>query len=120
AQGHAVKPARYGPLVRDRRRLAGQDEESRLESVLGILMMVQLVPDDIPHQLAMPLHKGGKGILVPVADVKAQQFAVTELADPLRGDAAPDMLQDRVQSLVGHVATAPGRKRFHIYSCLAS
>jgi hypothetical protein len=56
----------------DRSRVAGQDEESRLECVLGVVLAMQLAAADAPHQRSVPPHQHGKSVHVASSDEALQ------------------------------------------------
>jgi hypothetical protein len=59
-----VKPAGQRILPGQRGGPAGQDEEGRLEGVLGVLLVAQDVPAHAKDHRAVPAHQDGKGCLV--------------------------------------------------------
>ena len=51
----------------DRFGIPCQDKKGRLESVFGVLFMVEHAPADAHHHRPMPADQGGEGFLVPAS-----------------------------------------------------
>jgi hypothetical protein len=85
-KGDTVKPGSQGLMLANRVGLARQHQESRLESVLGIRVVVQNMTTDAQHQTAVSPHQGGKGCLIVVRDETAQQRSVSRGRDTLDFD----------------------------------
>jgi hypothetical protein len=74
--GHAVQPARHPVARHDARRLAGQDEERRLEAVLGVVGVRQQAPADAHHHRPVAAHQRRERRLVAPGQERFQQPAV--------------------------------------------
>jgi hypothetical protein len=61
AEGDAVQPARHRLPLANRAGLAPQDEEHRLEGVLGVLLLPEHKEADGPDTRPVPGHQFGKG-----------------------------------------------------------
>jgi len=83
-EGDAVQPGGQGLLLADRAGLARQDEERRLERILGIRVLAQHPPANGEDERAMALQERGEGILAPLANKLLQQDGVTLVADLVR------------------------------------
>jgi hypothetical protein len=66
--GDAVQPAGHRLALADGGGAAGQDQEGGLESVLGVVLVVQDVPADAPHQPAVTVQQRCKGVLSTLLD----------------------------------------------------
>ena len=81
AHGDAVEPARDLLPAHDRGRLPGQDQEGRLEGVLGLVRIAQDAAADAQHHRPVPLHQLGEcllGRLVPTREESLEQLLVAE------------------------------------------
>ena len=61
--GHAVQPGADRLALADRAGLAEQDQERRLERVVGLVRVAQDAPADAEHHRAVPLDQQGEGRL---------------------------------------------------------
>ena len=86
--GDSVEPVpdRIGPA--DGCRVSGQDEESGLKGVLGILIVPQHAPADAEHNPAVAADECGEGGLVPALGEPPNQFGVG-YADEVAGGQSP-------------------------------
>ena len=80
AVGDAVEPASDGLAVGDGGGLLGQDEEGRLEGVLGVLGVAEDAAADGQHHRPVPAHQGREGGVVAAGDELAEQLPVREAA----------------------------------------
>ncbi len=81
AEGHAVKPARQKISVPDRRRLADQHQERRLESVLDVPRVAEHPPAEAQHHRPVQVHQRLEGVLIPARQVTLQELAVPQAAE---------------------------------------
>ena len=94
-EGNAMKPARDGIGLADRRGPAGEDEERGLKGVLGVVRIAKDLLADAQHHRCVPFHQRREGRLIgPV-------LAVNEPLDELGvGQVAHDPeLEDGVESM---------------------
>jgi hypothetical protein len=103
AVGNAVQPACQGILLTDGIRLAGEDNECGLESVLGILVARQRTTTDIPDQPFVPAQQHRKRLLTTPAQVEVKKLPVGQVPDFLGIDQVANVLQDGVESVWDHV-----------------
>ena len=68
---YAVQPAARCLPGDDRARLASEDEEGRLEGVLGVVPVPQDAAADTPDHRAVPPDQGRKGVPIPLRDKAA-------------------------------------------------
>ncbi len=77
-QSHAVEPARQRVTPPDRARLLRQDQECRLERILGVVVVVQdLMADPLYHR-PMPLDQGREGRFSAPGHEQVEQLPVGE------------------------------------------
>jgi hypothetical protein len=81
-----MQEAGEGALVPRSSGVASEDEESSLESVLGVLLVPKYTPTYAHHHRSMPADQGGESAVVVVIGEGAQQLLVTLVAVALRGD----------------------------------
>jgi hypothetical protein len=80
-------------LLADRGGFPGEDQEGGLEGVLGVLFIVEDLPTDSKHQLAMPPKKRSEGLFVTALDESAEQFRVVLVA-AFKSSENPDGAQN--------------------------
>ena len=78
---HTMQPGPEPTRVADRASLLDQDQERRLERVLGVVGVAQHAPADVQHERPVPGDQGGERGLVPAGEELAQQGGV---ARPVR------------------------------------
>src|SRR5262249_3376485 len=100
AVGHAVQPAAQGQLAPQGSRLAGQDQEGRLEGVLGLVPVAENALANGEDHGPVPPQQGGEGVAVPGGQEAVQQLPVGQSA-ALQEGGAVEVPQRRVhRSLV--------------------
>ena len=106
----------------NRHRFAGQNQESGLKRILGVLVMRDNSAAHAPDHRAMSLHESGKRVFVLVVDEKIQQLAVAHAGFIGKGSSAKilDNLGKPVNRHVHHPRAEiasyillPGRACFH-------
>jgi hypothetical protein len=80
-----VQPLRDGLLFADRPCVPGEHQEGRLDSVLGILVMVQHPPADAKHHRSVPCDQDSERFLVLAPGKRTQQGSVGLLATAAAG-----------------------------------
>src|SRR5262249_11522006 len=73
---NAVQPVAHQVFLKNGPGLAQKDQKRGLESVLGILMVLQKSSADAPNHGPMTLHQGFERSLIAVAKEIVEQFAV--------------------------------------------
>jgi hypothetical protein len=105
-EGHAVRdavePAAQRFLPGDRPGLAGEDEEGRLEGVLGVVRVAQHPLADAEHRGPVAPHQGRKRGRVCLAEEARQEIAVREFPSELRTDQSAQVRQDDLLLAVQH------------------
>ena len=76
--GHAVQPGADRLALADRAGLAEQDQECRLERVLGLVRVAQDAPADAQHHRAVQGHERGERRLVTTAHEPLEQRPVIQ------------------------------------------
>src|SRR5262249_19071321 len=100
--GHAVKPV-GDPLPRpNRRRLADQDEERRLEGVLGVVVIPEDAPAHAPDHRAVPPHQRFEGRPRAAADEALQQLPVGEGSFFAAQQGLAQLRDQSIQGAIGH------------------
>jgi hypothetical protein len=74
--GDAVEPARYGSGLPDGGGFGGEDQKSDLESVIGILFVMQNLPADRANQSTVTVDERGESLLVVTGDITLQELGV--------------------------------------------
>src|SRR5262249_25035286 len=111
AVGDTVQPTPQRRRFANGRRLASEDEEGCLESVLGVGLVAQHAAADVKHHRAVTEQERVKGGLVSLANEALEQVVVGQLPHALvEGDPA-DQLEDRAAYGLGHRAVPGKRKR---------
>jgi hypothetical protein len=82
--------------------VAGQDEESGLEGVLGVLVVAQDVAADAPDERAVALHERGKGVLLLAVGEALEQLLVRQFAGARRDCQVANVPEDRAQGCGWH------------------
>ena len=103
AVSNAVQPARQGIVLANGTRLASENDERRLEGILGILTAGQRAPADIPDHPLMPAQQFREGVLATIVQVEVQKLPIAQTPGFLGVDQVRDVLQDIVQSACDHV-----------------
>src|ERR1700722_8245481 len=81
AMGDAVTEARQRRVLADAREILGEQEESRLEGILRILLLLQDPPTDAIHHRSVALDDGLEDLRVAFADEPGDQFPVGSVAE---------------------------------------
>ena len=102
-----VQPARQGVSSPDRAALLDQDQEGRLEGVLGIVRVAQDPPADAQDHRSVPPHQRLEGPGVPLGEETLEELRVGEPRDHPVGEQAVDLSQGGAQCLDGHVSESP-------------
>jgi hypothetical protein len=117
AKGGPVEPACQRAQFAERRRLEGQRQESRLERVLGILVVLKQVSAHAPDQPAMPSHQLCKRrLLVPICE-PFQQLAIREVLARPRSRQLANLSEHNPEWCAGHGLDFPKALSL-LYSCL--
>ncbi len=74
--GDLVEPTADAIVLANRPRLARQHEESRLERVLGILLVAQHAAAGGQHHRPMPAHQLGECGFLPLEREAVEQLAI--------------------------------------------
>ena len=81
---HAVQPGPDRFAFADRASLAKQDQERRLERVIGLVWVAQDAPADAEHHRAVPLDQQGEGRVhlgvLPAANAAKGRDSLQQLA----------------------------------------
>src|SRR5947209_3105869 len=80
AVGDPVEPASDRYCLADRPRLAGEDEERRLEGVLGVGLVAQYAAADVEHHYPVTAQQGMKSSLILLCMELLEEFMVRQLA----------------------------------------
>ena len=80
---------------------AGEDEERGLESVLGILFLVQQAPADAQNQAAVPLDNGRKRHFIAESEKPTEKLRVGQIR---KRPTVAERAQNRVELRFGHEA----------------
>ncbi len=99
-----MEPAADRAVDPDRPGLAGQQEESGLEGVVGVVGIVEDPTADRHHHRPMTLNQGLKGQFVAVRYVSFQEPAVGEARQGPLAEQAVDLPQSVATLCTGHVA----------------
>jgi hypothetical protein len=83
---------------RQRPRAANQDQEGRLEGVLGVVVVARGRPAGAQHHRAVPAHQHFEGTfrLTPTRDELPQQMAVGQSGEGLTAECAPEVPEERI------------------------
>ena len=83
AVGHLMQPGAQRVLHPERPGFADQDQEGRLERILGLMLVTQYRPASLEHDRPVPLDQGGKGELGRLAAAREplQELAVGHVPD---------------------------------------
>src|SRR4029077_10999070 len=100
AHRSSEEPARYRITLADRTRLADQEQERRLEGILGVIEVRQPPPAQGPDHRTVPRQQRLKRRFLTVRDESLQQVAVRVL-DPARVQTMQTP-QDGLQRTAGH------------------
>src|SRR5262249_33501957 len=92
----------------NRRCPADEDEEGRLKSILGVVVVAQNAATDAPDHRAMPPHQGRKSRLIATADVVLQQLPIGQ-SRPIPQHHATKVLEDLARLAGRHVLSFVGR-----------
>jgi hypothetical protein len=102
--GDLMQPVRHHFPGQDGRRLAGEDEESGLERILGVVMREESATDP-PHHRAMALDKAGEGSVVAVLDEAPQELPIGHPGPVLQKHRLAKVLNDQARQLRRHVVS---------------
>jgi hypothetical protein len=91
--GHAVEPVGDG--------LFGHIHGLSDEDILGIVVVLQQAAADAPNHRGVTTHQSGKGVVVPAAEEKGQEFPVSHPAT-VRAAIGHKVLDDNLQGIGFH------------------
>jgi hypothetical protein len=99
AKGDSVQPAGQRPGAADAIGLRRQGQEGRLESVLGVVVVVQQPPTDAEHHRSVPPDERGEGDGVAPLDEATEQIVVGAIG---RWTRLPDERDQGVERAFRH------------------
>src|SRR5207253_490064 len=85
----------------------GQDEEGRLEGVLGILLVVEHAPADAQDHRPMTADQGGEGGFVTAGGEVVQKLLIGPLQRTAADCHSAEVLQNHLELCRGHVRSSP-------------
>jgi hypothetical protein len=103
AVGDLVQPRRDHLAAPDRGGLAREDQERRLESVLGLVRVAQHALAERQHHRPVPPREHFERRLVAPADEVLQELRVGKRAARLPGDEPAERVEDRGRRFARHV-----------------
>jgi hypothetical protein len=71
-----VQPARDGSTVTDRARPSGEQKESGLKRILGVLIVAEHLPADAPDERSVTANEFGERGPIPARDESREEFRV--------------------------------------------
>src|SRR5262249_39581762 len=102
-----VQPTPERRRLANGRRLASEDKESGLESILRVRLVGHHATADVPYHRAVPTEQNIKGDRISMVLELPEQILVGQLPPPLVVDDVADQLQHRAGRGLGHRA-GPG------------
>jgi hypothetical protein len=106
-KGDTVKPAAQGCPVPDGGGFSGEHQESALESVLGILAVVQHVAANPQDHRPVPPDESGEGHLIVMTQEILEELLARQPFHGLGGRQPPDVPNHALQLRSGHVWFSP-------------
>ena len=99
---HAVQPAAQGLAPPDRAGLLDQDEEGRLEGVLGVVGVAEDAAADREHHRPVPRHQGLERRRIGLGEEAVEELGVGQPGDRPAAEQVADLPQRGAQGLDGH------------------
>src|SRR5262249_1457348 len=114
---HAVKPVAHGFPSGKRSRLANADQESPLESVLGIVRIAKNAPADAQHHGTVTPHQGLEGRLLTPGKKTLQKLPVRQAGAVALESNPAQVAKDLVHLACRHgkLLRGPGLARLYLY-----
>jgi hypothetical protein len=114
---HSVQPVPHRLFRSDRCCFAGENEEGRLESVFGVVL-VQQTAARAPDHRTVSVDEGCEGRLVVPLDESAQQFAVVTPCTVRQQRRSANVVNQALGPTGPHVRPSPGiTARLYLNSC---
>jgi hypothetical protein len=102
APGRAMEPASQGLRSSNRRSLASQHQEGRLEHIFGILLVAKHGSADAKDHATVPADQRSKSGFIPIRDETLKQVRIREKSVLLGSHQLADVPQQSIASFRSH------------------